>query len=54
MTDLELSYINKAIENIAENTIDISTIAEKLDNVDERLSDLVDAINNLADIIDHE
>ena len=29
-------------------------LSDRLEAIDDRLADLVDAINNLADIIDHE
>ena len=56
MNNIELNFIAKTLENINDNLSGICTfdVADKLDDIDDRLADLVEAINNLADIIDHE
>ena len=50
---IELNFIAKTLENINDNLSGICPfdVSNKLDDIDGRLADLVDAINNLADII---
>lgn len=50
--DLELAYINKTLTTIADNLSDLVSIADTLDNIETRLADIENAINNLTDTID--